>query len=266
LVAPLFRSSFRSQKCGVFYTGSGKKKPKTKENKMALPSIEEMLEAGVHFGHQTRRWNPKMRRFILAERNGIHVINLQKTQAALEESKKVLRDIATAGKSILFVGTKSTSKLVVQEVANRIGHYYVAKRWLGGMLTNFATVKQSIRRLEKIEQMEKDGTFKELTKKEVLGLNAERAKLEEVFGGIRHMKGLPSLIVVTDVKYEHLAIAEARRLRIPLIAICDTNVDPDTVDYAIPGNDDAVKSLNLLIGYLTEDLGKGETAKDETNA
>ncbi len=233
---------------------------------MALPTIEEMLEAGVHFGHQTRRWNPKMRRFILAERNGIHVINLQKTQVALDEAKTLLRKVASEGKSILFVGTKSTSKLVVAEVAARTGHFYVAKRWLGGMLTNFATVKQSIRRLEKIEQMEKDGTFKELAKKEVLGLNAERAKLEEVFGGIRNMKGLPSLIVVTDVKYEHLAIAEARRLRIPLIAICDTNVDPDVVDIAVPGNDDAVKSLNLLLGYITEGVGKGETQKDESNA
>lgn len=229
---------------------------------MQLPSLKEMLEAGVHFGHQTRRWNPKMRKFILSEHNGIHVINLKKTQENLEAAEKVVRKVADAGKQVLFVGTKVTSRKVVQDTAEKTGQFYVTKRWLGGMLTNYQTVRQSIRKLEKIEKMAKDGTFEELTKKEVLQLNKERQGLEEVFNGIRNLKGLPSLIVITDVKYEHLAIREAKKLRIPIIALCDTNVDPDLVEYAVPANDDAVKSVTLVLDYLTQSLVSKKTAKD----
>lgn len=219
-----------------------------------IPSIEELLEAGSHFGHQTRRWNPKMKRFILAEKNGIHVLDLRKTQEGLEAAAKLVRKVASQGRSILFVGTKVTAKQTIQEVAERKGQYFVTKRWLGGMLTNFQTVKQSIRRLEKIEQMEREGVFKELSKKEVLDLNRERAKLEEVFGGIRHMRGLPGLVFITDLKHEHLAVAEARRLRIPILAICDTNVDPDVADCVIPANDDAVKSISLITNFIADQI------------
>jgi small subunit ribosomal protein S2 len=225
---------------------------------MSLPTFEELLEAGVHFGHQTRRWNPKMRRFILTERNGIHVIDLRKTLAALEVAAEVFKKVSDSGRSVLFVGTKITSRKAIREAAESKGQYYVTKRWLGGMLTNYKTVRESIRRLEKIEQMEREGVFSELQKKEVLELNRERAKLEEVFSGIRHMKGLPGLIFISDIKHEHIAVAEARRLRIPVVAICDTNVDPDQIQYAIPGNDDAVKSVQVIANYLASQLTNAE--------
>lgn len=231
-----------------------------------IPSIEELLEAGAHFGHQTRRWNPKMKRFILAEKNGIHVLDLRKTQEGLENAAKIVQRVASQGRSVLFVGTKVTAKQVVQESAERKGQFFVAKRWLGGMLTNFQTVKQSIRRLEKIEQMERDGMFQELQKKEVLNLNRERAKLEEVFGGIRHMRALPGLVFITDLKHEHLAVAEARRLRIPVIAICDTNVDPDLVDAIIPANDDAVKSISLITNFIADQINVAATKAADAEA
>ena len=230
---------------------------------MSLPTIEEMLEAGVHFGHQTRRWNPQMRRFILTDRNGIHVIDLRKTQAALQEAGELFKKVVEGGRSILFVGTKVTSRKVIREAAESKGHYYVTKRWLGGMLTNFTTVRLSIRRLEKIEQMEREGVFKELQKKEVLELNRERAKLEDVFSGIRHMKSLPGLIFITDIKHEHIAVAEAKRLKIPVVAICDTNVDPNQIDLAIPGNDDAVKSVKLIADYLVGQAGSVNLKKSD---
>ena len=230
---------------------------------MELPSLKEMLEAGVHFGHQTRGWNPKMRKFILSEHNGIHVINLKKTRETLEAAEKVVRKVAEAGKQVLFGGTKVTSRKVIQDVAGATGQFYVTKRWLGGMLTNYQTVRQSIRKLEKIEKMAKDGTYNELTKKEVLQLEKDRMGLAEVFDGIRSLKGLPSLIVITDVKYEHLAIREARKLRIPIIALCDTNVDPELVEYPVPANDDAVKSLSLILDYLTQSLLTKKQAKDQ---
>lgn len=231
-----------------------------------IPSIEELLEAGAHFGHQTRRWNPKMKRFILAEKNGIHVLDLRKTQEGLENAAKIVQRVASQGRTVLFVGTKVTAKQVVQEAAERKGQFFVAKRWLGGMLTNFQTVKQSIRRLEKIEQMERDGMFQELQKKEVLNLNRERAKLEEVFGGIRHMRALPGLVFITDLKHEHLAVAEARRLRIPVIAICDTNVDPDLVDAIIPANDDAVKSISLITNFIADQINAAATKAADAEA
>lgn len=217
---------------------------------MSTPSLKQMLEAGVHFGHQTRRWNPKMRRFILGSRNGVHVINLRRTLECLTEAQEALRRVKMSGRSILFVGTKPITRDVMKRIAEQIGESYVVTRWPGGMLTNYTTVRQSIRRLEEIEQMEKDGTFKDLVKKEVLLLNREREKLNEVFSGIRNMKGQPGLMVIGDIKYDHLAISEARRLRIPVIALCDTNVDPDLIDYPIPSNDDAVKSVDLLMSAL----------------
>jgi small subunit ribosomal protein S2 len=221
---------------------------------MAMPTLEEMLEAGVHFGHQTRRWNPKMKRFILTERNGIHVINLKKTQSSLEVAAAAVKKVAASGKGILFVGTKVTARQIIQETAEKAGQFFVTKRWVGGMLTNFATVRQSIRKLESIEKMEKDGVFKEMSKKEVLELNRDRAKLEDVFSGIRHMKQQPGLMVISDLKYEHIAVAEAHRLRIPIVALCDTNVDPDLADFPVPANDDAVKSMDLILSYLTESI------------
>jgi small subunit ribosomal protein S2 len=238
---------------------------------MNLPSVEDLLEAGAHFGHQTRRWNPKMKPYILTQKNGIYVINLEKTREKLEDAGKVVARIATTGKGVLFVGTKLTSKKVIRDVAEESGQYFVTHRWLGGMLTNFQTVRKSIKQLEKIEKMEKDGLFKEMSKKEVLELNRKRAKLEDVFGGIRNMKGLPGLVVISDIRHEHIAVAEARRLRIPVIAICDTNVNPDLVDFPIPANDDAVKSVQLIASYLGSQLGSGkaqpaakEVATEET--
>ncbi len=217
---------------------------------MAMPTMQEMLEAGVHFGHQTRRWNPKMKRFILGERNGIHVINLSKTLEGLAKAQEAIRTAKASGRRILFVGTKDTARASIEQCAAQTGEFFVTKRWLGGMLTNFATVRNSIRRIDDIEKMEADGLFKQLTKKEVLTINRERAKLMGVFRGIREMKDLPALVVVSDIKFEHIAIAEARRLGIPTVAICDTNVDPELVDFPVPGNDDAVKSIELLLGTM----------------
>jgi small subunit ribosomal protein S2 len=217
---------------------------------MSLPSIEELLKAGSHFGHQTRRWNPKMKPYILTQKNGIYVINLEKTQKALENAGKIVSQVAASGRGILFIGTKVTSKKVIREAAESCGNFFVTHRWLGGMLTNFKTVRNSIRQLEKIEQMEKDGTFQELQKKEVLTLTRKRDQLELVFGGIRNMKTFPGLVVISDIRHEHIAVAEARRLKIPIIAICDTNVNPELVEYPIPANDDAVKSVKLIADYL----------------
>jgi len=217
---------------------------------MSTPTLKQMLEAGVHFGHQTRRWNPKMRRYILGERNGVHVLNLRRTLEVLVAAQAALRRVKMSGRSILFVGTKPIARDVMKNAAEQIGENYVITRWPGGMLTNYSTVRQSLRRLEEIEQMEKDGTFKELVKKEVLMLNRERDKLNDVFSGIRTMKGQPGLMIVGDVKHDHLAVSEARRLRIPVIALCDTNVDPELIDYPIPSNDDAVKAIELLMGAL----------------
>ena len=213
---------------------------------MSVPEIKEMLEAGVHFGHLTKRWNPKMRKFILTEKNGIYVIDLAKTQDCLTKAIDAVKKIRHSGKSVLFVGTKKTIKDCMKEEAVRCGMYYVTERWLGGMLTNFSTVKKSIKRLEEIEKMETDGLFKEITKKEVLSLNKERAKLEGIFSGIRNMKTLPGALFVVDSEHEEIAVHEANRLRIPVFAIVDTNSDPDKVAFPIPGNDDAIKSVGLL--------------------
>ena len=235
---------------------------------MPLPEIKEMLEAGIHFGHLTKRWNPKMKKFILTEKNGIYVIDLSKTQECLQKATDAVKKIRHSGKSILFVGTKKTIKECLKEEAVRCGQYYVTERWLGGMLTNFSTVKKSIKRLEEIEKMETDGLFKEITKKEVLSLNKERAKLEGIFSGIRHMKSLPGALFVVDSEHEEIAVHEANRLKIPVFAIVDTNSDPDKVAYPIPGNDDAIKSVGLLTRVFSDAIVgvKGVSIEDQQKA
>ncbi|MDR1759406.1 MAG: 30S ribosomal protein S2 [Fibrobacter sp.] len=230
-----------------------------------LPSVEDLLAAGSHFGHQTQRWNPKMKPYILAEKNGIYVLNLAKTRELLDVAAQAAAKISGAGKSILFVGTKPTARQVVEEAAARCNHFYVSNRWLGGMLTNFQTVRKSIKTIDKIDEMENQGLFKELSKKEVLDKSREREKLLDVFGGIREMVTLPGLIVVTDLQHEKIAVAEARRLHIPIIGICDTNVDPTLVDYPVPANDDAVKSIKLIIDYITDNVKPRSNAVKEAN-
>lgn len=221
---------------------------------MAMPSIEDLLQAGSHFGHQTQRWNPKMKPYILTEKNGIYVINLEKTHSLLKAAGEAAHRVSAAGGTVLFVGTKVASRKVVEEAASACNHCYVSNRWLGGMLTNFQTVRKSVKQIDKIEQMEKDGIFKAMLKKEVLDLNRKKEKLLSVFGGIRRMGGLPSLVVVADLQHEHIAVAEARRLNIPIIGICDTNVNPELVNFPVPANDDAVKSVKLILDYIAEQI------------
>ncbi|MBR5542674.1 MAG: 30S ribosomal protein S2 [Oscillospiraceae bacterium] len=208
--------------------------------------MKQLLEAGVHFGHQTRRWNPKMAPYIFTERNGIYIIDLQKTVKKLEEAYFFARDIAAEGKSILFVGTKKQAQEAIKEEAERVGMYYVNARWLGGMLTNFKTMRRRIDRLNQLKKMEADGTFDLLLKKEVIKLQAEIAKLEKYLGGVKEMNKLPGAMFIVDPRKERNAIAEARRLGIPVIAIVDTNCDPEEVDYVIPGNDDAIRAIKLI--------------------
>ena len=238
---------------------------------MALPDIKDMLDAGVHFGHLTKRWNPKMRRYILTEKNGIYVIDLNKTSECLAKAVEAVQRLRRQGRPVLFVGTKKTIKDCIKEEAIRSGMFFVTERWLGGMLTNFATVRRSIKRLEDIEKMETDGLFKSMAKKEVLGLNKDRAKLEAVFGGIRHMKTLPGAVFVVDTEHEAIAVHEANRLKIPVFAIVDTNSEPDSVTFPIPGNDDALKSVGLITRVITDAiLGSSgpqpDDAKNEAGA
>jgi small subunit ribosomal protein S2 len=209
-------------------------------------TMREMMESGVHFGHQTKRWNPKMKPFIYGARNGIHIIDLQHSVKAFRRAFDFLVNTVAGGKPVLFVGTKKQAQDVVREEATRGGQYYVTNRWLGGTLTNFQTVKGSIDRLQNIEKMAADGTFERLTKKEVIGLTREQEKLEKALGGIKNMGELPGAIFIVDVVKEHIAVSEARRLEIPIVAVVDTNCDPDVIDYAIPGNDDAIRSIRLF--------------------
>ncbi len=209
--------------------------------------MKQLLEAGVHFGHQTRRWNPKMAEYIFTERNGIYIIDLQKTAKKIEEAYAFIRDIALDGKDILFVGTKKQAQEAITEEAKRVGMYYVNNRWLGGMLTNFKTIRRSIDRLYQIQKMEEDGTFELLPKKEVMKLKKEMEKLEKNFGGIKEMKNMPGAMFVVDPRKERIAIAEAKRLNIPVVAIVDTNCNPEEVDYVIPGNDDAIRAVKLIV-------------------
>ena len=236
---------------------------------MSVISIKQLLEAGVHFGHHTRRWNPKMAEYIFTERNGIYIIDLQKTAKKFEEAYMFARDISTEGGSILFVGTKKPATDAIREEAQRCGMYYVNVRWLGGLLTNFKTLKKSIARLEQLEKMKTDGTFDLLPKKEVAGLTKEMDNLEKNLGGIKTMEQLPSAIFIVDTKKEHNAVLEAKRLGIPVIAIVDTNCDPDDADYIIPGNDDAIRAIKLISGAIADAVieGKGgETPVVETPA
>lgn len=213
---------------------------------MSVVTMKSLLESGVHFGHQTKRWDPRMKKYIFTARNGIHIIDLQKTVVAIKEAYEVVRKQVKDGKSVLFVGTKKQAQQAIEREAKRCGMYYVNNRWLGGMLTNFKTIKKSIHRLKKIEKMEIDGTFESLTKKEVSKLNKERAKLEKNLGGIKEMKDIPGVIFIIDTRKEGIAVAEANRMGIPVIAVVDTNCDPTNIDYPVPGNDDAIRAITLF--------------------
>ncbi len=237
---------------------------------MAVVSMKQLLEAGVHFGHQTRRWNPKMAPYIFTERNGIYIIDLQKTVRKLEEAYMFVRDLAANGETVLFVGTKKQAQDSIREEAERAGAYYVNARWLGGMLTNFRTIRGRIARLNQLKAMEADGTFDLLPKKEVIKLNHEIEKLEKFLGGIKEMKKLPAALFIVDPRKEKIAVAEAHKLGIPIVAIVDTNCDPDEVDYVIPGNDDAIRAVKLIAATMANAIIEGrqgdETAAEEENA
>ena len=229
---------------------------------MAVVSMKQLLEAGVHFGHQTRRWNPKMAEYIYMERNGIYIIDLQKTVRKLEEAYDFVRSLSEQGKTILFVGTKKQAQDAVREEASRVGMYYVNARWLGGMLTNFKTMRTRVNRLAQLKKMQEDGTFDMLPKKEVIKLMGEMAKLEKYLGGVKDMKRLPGALFVIDPRKEHNAIAEARKLHIPIVAIVDTNCDPDEVDYVIPGNDDAIRAIRLISSTMANAVQEGRQGED----
>ena len=233
---------------------------------MAVVSMKQLLEAGVHFGHQTRRWNPKMAPYIYMERNGIYIIDLQKTVKKLEEAYDFVRDTAANGGTILFVGTKKQAQDSVKEEAERVGMYFVNARWLGGMLTNFKTMRTRIDRLQQLRKMQEDGTFDMLPKKEVIKLTGEIAKLEKYLGGVQEMRRLPSAMFVIDPRKERNAIAEARKLHIPIVAIVDTNCDPDEVDYPIPGNDDAIRAIRLISSTMANAVQEGRQGADAEEA
>lgn len=229
---------------------------------MAVISMKQLLEAGVHFGHQTRRWNPKMAKYIFTERNGIYIIDLQKTVKKVDEAYAFLRSVAEEGKSVLFVGTKKQAQEAIKEEATRAGQFYVNERWLGGMMTNFRTIQKRIARLKELEAMEADGTFEVLTKKEVQGLRHEMEKLEQYLSGIKEMNKLPGALFIVDPRKERIAVAEARKLNIPIVAIVDTNCDPDEIDYVIPGNDDAIRAVKLLTGRMADAVLEGRQGED----
>ena len=224
---------------------------------MAVVTMKQLLEAGVHFGHQTRRWNPKMAPYIFTDRNGIYIIDLQKTVKKMEEAYNFVRDLSAAGEHILMVGTKKQAQESIETEAKRCGMFYVTQRWLGGMLTNFNTIRQRINRLNELDEMEENGAFDVLPKKEVIKLRLEKEKLERNLGGIREMKKLPGAVFVVDPRKERIAIAEARKLGIPVIAIVDTNCDPDEVDYVIPGNDDAIRAVKLFASKIADAVLEG---------
>ncbi|MEE0569164.1 MAG: 30S ribosomal protein S2 [Lachnospiraceae bacterium] len=228
---------------------------------MAVVSMKQLLEAGVHFGHQTRRWNPKMAEYIFTERNGIYIIDLQKTVKKLEEAYAFVRDLSMEGKSVLFVGTKKQAQDSVKEEAERAGAFYVNARWLGGMMTNFTTIQRRINRLKQLRTMEEDGTFDLLPKKEVIKLNLEIEKLEKFMGGIKEMKEMPGALFIVDPRKERIAVAEAKKLGIPIVAIVDTNCDPDEIDYVIPGNDDAIRAVKLIAGTIANAIIEGNEGK-----
>ena len=229
---------------------------------MAVISMKQLLEAGVHFGHQTRRWNPKMAKYIFTERNGIYIIDLQKTVRKVDEAYNFLRDVAAEGKSVLFVGTKKQAQEAVKDEALKAGMFYVNERWLGGMMTNFQTIQTRVKRLKELEQMEADGTFELLPKKEVLAHRHQMEKLEKFLGGIKEMNKLPGALFIVDPRKERIAVAEAKKLNIPIVAIVDTNCDPDEIDYVIPGNDDAIRAVKLLTGRMADAVIEGRQGLD----
>ena len=233
---------------------------------MAVVSMKQLLEAGVHFGHQTRRWNPKMATYIYTERNGIYIIDLQKTVKKLEEAYSFIRELAANGENVLFVGTKKQAQDAIKEEAERVGQFYVNARWLGGMLTNFKTMRTRIERLAQLKKMEEDGTFAMLPKKEVIKHQGEIAKLEKYLGGVKEMKKLPGALFIVDPRKERNAIAEARKLRIPVVAIVDTNCDPDEVDYVIPGNDDAIRAIRLIAATMANAVTEGRQGEEVVEA
>ncbi len=233
---------------------------------MSVISMKQLLEAGVHFGHQTRRWNPKMAEYIFTERNGIYIIDLQKTVKKVEEAYMFVRDASLEGGNVLFVGTKKQAQDAIKEEAIRAGMYYVNVRWLGGMLTNFKTIKRSIQKLNNLTKMSEDGTFDLLPKKEVAAPQKEMADLERNLGGIKDMKGLPAVMFVVDPKKEANAVAEARKLGIPVVAIVDTNCDPDCIDYVIPGNDDAIRAIKLIASVMADAVLEGKQGEQFTDA
>jgi small subunit ribosomal protein S2 len=239
--------------------------------------MKNLLESGVHFGHQVKRWDPRMKKYIFAERNGIHIIDLQATTQAIKAAYDEVRKVVSSGKSVLFVGTKKQAQQAIQKEAERCGQYFVNSRWLGGMLTNFSTIKKSLLRLKKLEKMEVDGTFANLTKKEVASLGKERAKLQKNLGGIKEMKELPGVLFIIDTRKEDLAVAEAKRMGIPIVAVVDTNCNPEGIDFPIPGNDDAIRAITLFTQVIAnavveedneaglrviESLGDGEVLEE----
>ncbi|MCH5298354.1 MAG: 30S ribosomal protein S2 [Ruminococcus sp.] len=224
---------------------------------MAAVSMKQLLEAGVHFGHQTRRWNPKMAEYIFTERNGIYIIDLQKTVKKLDEAYNFVKELSMDGKNVLFVGTKKQAQDSIKEEAERAGAYYVNARWLGGMLTNFTTIRKRIARLKQLRAMQEDGTFDLLPKKEVIKLNLEIDKLEKFMGGIKDMPEMPGAMFIVDPRKEKIAVAEAKKLGIPVVAIVDTNCDPDEIDYVIPGNDDAIRAVKLIAGAMADAIIEG---------
>ena len=233
---------------------------------MAVVSMKQLLEAGVHFGHPTRKWNPKMKKYIFVERNGIYIIDLQKTVKKLEEAYDFMRQVGQDGGKVLFVGTKKQAQEAIKEEAERSGNYYINQRWLGGTLTNFGTIQKRIARMKQIEKMEEDGTFEVLPKKEVIQLKKEHERLVKFLGGIRDMTAIPDVMFVVDPRKERIAVAEARKLNIPLVGIVDTNCDPDEIDYVIPANDDAIRAVKLLTAKMADALLEAKQGEEEAPA
>jgi small subunit ribosomal protein S2 len=242
----------------------GKDGGKTEEETMVV-TMKELLEAGVHFGHQVKRWNPKMKKYIFGQRNGIYIIDLQKTVKMFEVAYNFVKDLSSRGGSVLFVGTKKQAQDVISEESLRGQAYFVNQRWLGGMLTNFKTVKQGIEKLRKIEKMNEDGTYDLLTKKEVAKFENERQRLDKNLSGVKAMNNLPEAVIIIDPKKESIAVAEAKKLQIPIVALVDTNCDPDDIDYVIPGNDDAIRSIKLLSSKIADAVLEGKSILNKTN-
>lgn len=229
---------------------------------MSVASMVELLEAGVHFGHQTRRWNPKMKKFIYGERNGIYILDLRKTSQLLDRAYDIVREYAAKGKNVVFVGTKKQASDIIEAEANRCGAYYVNNRWLGGMLTNFETIKSRVNKLRELERMRDEGLFERLPKKEVASLTRQLEKLNKSLGGIKNMKGMPDILFIVDQKKELIAVKEANKLNIPIVCLVDTNCDPEGINYIIPGNDDAIRSIQLIAGKMSEAVLEGKSRRE----